>query len=101
MRDSISKHNNAFVHYCGAGINMFTLGYRSGQDSTFTGQHALDFLFDETASDRSTRTLMEQLPQLIFARDGGFEFGTLYATTCNTSPADSLNRTGIRGGLLA
>lgn len=83
------KHNNSFVHYGGAGINMFTLGYRSGQDSTFTGQHALDFLFDETASDRSTKTLMEQLPQLIFARDEGIEFGTLYATTCNTSPADS------------
>ena len=32
---------------------------------------------------------MEQLPQLIFARDEGIEFGTLYATTCNTSPADS------------
>lgn len=83
------KHNNSFVHYGGAGINMFTLGYRSGQDSTFTGQHALDFLFDETASDRSIRTLMEQLPQLIFEHDDGIKFETLYATTCNTSPADS------------
>lgn len=83
------KHNNAFVHYGGAGIDMFTLGYRAGQDSSFTGQHALDFLFDETASERSTRCLMEQLPQLIFARDEGIEFGTLYATTANTSPADS------------
>lgn len=83
------KHNNSFVHYGGAGIDMFTLGYRAGQDSSYTGQHALDFLFDETAAERSTRTLMEQLPRLIFARDEGVEFATLYATTCNSSPADS------------
>lgn len=83
------KHNNSFVHYGGPGLNMFTLGYRSGRDAEFTGQHALDFLFDDSASDLSVRTLMEQLPHLIFARDEGIEFGTLYATTCNTSPADS------------
>lgn len=87
------KHNNSFVHYGGAGIDMFTLGYLSGRDSSFTGQHAMDFLFDDSAAERTSNTLMEQLPRLIFARDEGIEFGALYAATCNTSPADSQHST--------
>lgn len=83
------KHNNSFVHYGGAGINMFTLGYLSGRDVGYTGQHAMDFLFDDSASERTASTLMEQLPHLIFARDEGLDFEALYAATCNTSPADS------------
>lgn len=32
---------------------------------------------------------MEQLPRRITAHDNGLTFGELFASTCNTSPADS------------
>lgn len=82
--------NNHFIHYGGAGIDMFQmLGYHAQNDTTYTGQDSLPFGFDDIATDRSVATLSEQLPHLIFAHETGIRFGELFATTCNTSPADS------------
>lgn len=82
--------NNHFLHYGGAGIDMFQmLGYHAPNDAAYTGQGTLAFGFDDVASDRSVATLSEQLPHLIFAHEEGIRFGELFATTCNTSPADS------------
>lgn len=82
--------NNHFLHYGGAGIDMFQmLGYHAPNDGAYTGQGTLPFGFDDVATDRSVATLCEQLPHLIFAHESGIRFGELFATTCNTSPADS------------
>jgi three-Cys-motif partner protein len=82
--------NNHFIHYGGAGIDMFrVLGYSADRDSAFSGQGRLGFCFDDVAGESSVSTLMEQLPQLIYAHDEGLSFGELFATTCNLSPADS------------
>ena len=82
--------NNQFVHYGGAGIDMFqALGYRAKHDHASAGQGLLEFGFDDVATDASVGTLTEQLPRYIFARDEGIGFGELFARTCNSSPADS------------
>ena len=82
--------NNHFVHYGGAGIDMFqALGYQAKNDHAFAGQGLLEFGFDDVATDASVSTLSEQLPRYIFARDEGIGFGELFARTCNGSPADS------------
>ena len=82
--------NNQFVHYGGAGIDMFqALGYHAKHDHASAGQGLLAFGFDDVATDASVGTLAEQLPRYIFARDEGIGFGELFARTCNSSPADS------------
>ena len=83
--------NNHFIHYGGAGIDMFrVLGYSAKLDRSFTGQDDLGgFYFDDVAETSSVEMLMTQLPQLIYAHDDGLSFGELFATTCNLSPADS------------
>jgi three-Cys-motif partner protein len=86
------RSNNDFLHYGGAGIDMFqgaVLGYHTRKDDDFTGQGALAFEFDDPAGEASIKALMEQLPRRIHAHDAGLTFGELFATTCNTSPADS------------
>lgn len=76
-----SKNNN-FIHYGGAGIDMFrALGYSAARDRDFTGQDAFGFCFDDHAGESSIGSLMTQLPQLIYARDDGLSFGELFATT--------------------
>lgn len=83
--------NNNFVHYGGAGIDMFqALGYSPNRDASITGQGALAFCFDNPASDASIGALMHQLPHMVYAHEDGISFGQLFATTCNSSPADSL-----------
>lgn len=83
-------NNNNFIHYGGAGIDMFhALGYNPALDDSITGQTPLGFCFDDPAAEASINTLREQLPRFIYARQEGITFGELFATTCNTSPADS------------
>ena len=82
--------NNNFIHYGGAGIDMFqALGYSAAQDDSLTGQENFGFCFDDLASKASVKTLMDQLPDIIYASQEGISFGALFAMTCNTSPADS------------
>lgn len=95
-RDVMTKvhwaKNNYFIHYGGPGIDMFqAFGYDPAHDSQFTKQDAFNFgfEFDQAAAKMSTDMLMEQLPQLIYSNEDGVTFGELFATTCNTSPADS------------
>lgn len=83
------QNHSSFVHYGGAGLDMFNLGYDSRRDADFTGQHALPFDFGDSARDRSHQALMDQLVRRIYARDEGVSFGTLYSTSCNLTPADS------------
>lgn len=81
--------NNRFIHYGGAGLDMFhALGYDPRWDEKSTGQGAIAFEFDDTANDASVNLLTEQLVRLIHEREC-IRFGELYASTCNTTPADS------------
>ncbi|SEM57916.1 three-Cys-motif partner protein [Pseudoxanthomonas sp. GM95] len=82
--------NNHFIHYGGAGLDMFrTLGYTARDDASFTGQSALGFCFDEVAGEASVTALANQLSPLIHARPEGVTFAEIFATHCNSSPADS------------
>lgn len=107
-RDVMTKvhwaKNNYFIHYGGPGIDMFhALGYDPTHDSHYTKQDAFKFgfEFDQVAAKTSTDTLMEQLPRLIYSNDSGVTFGELFATTCNTSPADSDKYKGALAKLVA
>lgn len=93
-RDVMTKvhweHNNHFIHYGGAGLDMFhALGYDPKLDSSLSNQYDLGFCFDDPAQERSVKTLTEQIPHYVFANDDGISFGELFATTCNDTPADS------------
>jgi three-Cys-motif partner protein len=81
---------NNFIHYGGAGIDMFQgLGYEAKRDEDFTKQSNLGFCFDDSAAAASVQRLTEQLPSRIYAYPEGVRFGELFAVTCNSSPADS------------
>jgi three-Cys-motif partner protein len=83
------ENNNHFIHYGGAGLEMFeVLGYVSENDDKHTGQSAL-FCFDDVARTRSTNQLVEQIAPLIYADPEGVTFAELFATTCNLSPASA------------
>lgn len=93
-RDVMTKvhwsQNNHFIHYGGPGLDMYhVLGYDPRADSSLSSQMELGFCFDNPAKEQSIDTLMEQIPHYVFANDEGISFGELFATTCNTSPADS------------
>lgn len=83
--------NNHFIHYGGAGIDMFrVLGYSPSNDASISSQEVFGFCFDNPAANASVSALTEQLPHLIFARPEGISFGELFTATCNSSPADSV-----------
>ncbi len=84
------EHNNYFIHYGGAGLDMFQMiGYDSDHDIAYLGQSALGFEFDDVARKSSIAALIEQIPHLVYANDEGLSFGVLFATTCNGSPASA------------
>jgi three-Cys-motif partner protein len=88
MTDVHWKNQNYFIHYGGAGLNMFNmLGYDPKFDSAHHGQSELGFEFDSLAREASIRALTEQIPKVVFAHEEGVSYGVLYATTCNDSPA--------------
>ncbi|WP_199721185.1 three-Cys-motif partner protein TcmP [Neisseria weixii] len=84
------QHQNNFIHYGDAGLNMFNLvGYDPSRDDNFTGQSSFGFEFDDIAKTASIKQLSEQFPRLIYAHEEGLSFETLFSSTCNGSPASS------------
>lgn len=84
------QHQNNFIHYGAAGLNMFNLvGYDPNRDDNFIGQSSFGFEFDNIAKTASINQLSEQVPVLIYADDEGLSFGELFSLTCNGSPAYS------------
>ena len=84
------KHQNHFIHYAGAGLDMFHgVGYNPDHDAAFKRQFELGFEFDDVARASSVAALMDQIPRRIYAHDAGMTFGELFATTCNESPASA------------
>lgn len=83
-------NNNHFIHYGGAGLDMFhVIGYDAAADSAFAGQSTLGFEFDDAARKASIATLSVQIPGRVHAHDEGVSFSTLFASTCNGSPASA------------
>lgn len=83
-------HNNYFIHYGGAGLEMFQMiGYDPGSDAAFKGQSGLGFEFDDVARKASIAALNEQIPHRVYAHDDGVSFGELFISTCNESPASA------------
>jgi three-Cys-motif partner protein len=91
------RNHNHFIHYGGAGLDMFqAVGYDPDQDSAFRQQFELGFAFDDVARKASISALMEQIPSRIATTDTGTAFGELFAATCNDSPASmAIYRTAI------
>jgi three-Cys-motif partner protein len=86
------KNNNYFIHYGGAGLDMFSsgmIGFDPRFDTSRSGQGALDFEFDDVAKRYSITALLEQIPRYIYAHDDGVSFGELFTKTCNTTPASA------------
>jgi three-Cys-motif partner protein len=84
------QNNNHFIHYGGAGLDMFrVLGYVSKNDDRISGHQSSLFEFDEDAKIASTNQLVEQIAPLIYADSGEVTFAELFATTCNLSPASA------------
>lgn len=93
-RDVMTKvhwdNQNYFIHYGGAGLNMFQMvGYDPDHDASLSGQSSLGFEFDDIARKTSIATLAAQIPRLIFSNNDGMSFGELFAKTCNGSPASA------------
>ncbi|ROZ76555.1 three-Cys-motif partner protein TcmP [Ramlibacter sp. WS9] len=83
-------NNNYFIHYGGAGLDMFHMvGYDPEHDAAHRGQSSLGFEFDDVARRSSIAALNEHIPRRVYANDEGISFGELFATTCNSSPASA------------
>lgn len=83
-------NNNYFIHYGGAGLDMFQMvGYDPAHDAQYLKQSALGFEFDDVAKNASISALNEHIPRRVYADDTGISFGELFATTCNSSPASA------------
>jgi three-Cys-motif partner protein len=83
-------NNNYFIHYGGAGLDMFQMvGYDPAHDGMYLGQSSLGFEFDDVARQASIASLKEQIPRRVYSDDTGVTFGELFATTCNSSPASA------------
>ena len=83
------EKSNFFIHYGGAGLDMFEgLGYAPSLDGSLSDQARLGFEFGEREREDSIRALMEQIPRLIYSAPGeGLVFEAMFATNCNMSPA--------------
>lgn len=83
-------NNNYFIHYGGAGLDMFQMvGYDPVHDAKYLQQSPLGFEFDDVARRASITALSEHIPKRVYADDTGISFGELFATTCNSSPASA------------
>lgn len=81
-------NNNYFIHYGGAGLDMFQMvGYDPSFDSAHRGQSLLGFEFDDVARSASLGALMEHIPRHVYETTVGMSFADLFKSTCNSSPA--------------
>lgn len=93
------KHSNTFIHYGGEGFDMFKIGYITSADERFSRQGKLGYTFDDDAEKRTIERLHEDIPRVIYADEDGHSYETLYATTCNDTPATSRIYKGVLGAL--
>lgn len=92
-------NSNTFIHYGGEGLDMFKIGYITRADERFTKQNSLGYTFDDDARKRTVDKLYEDLPRLIHADEDGHSFETIFATTCNETPATARIYKDVLGSL--
>lgn len=82
------QNSNYFIHYGGAGLNMFHMnGYDPAFDANLNGQSTLDFVFDDIARQASISLMTDQVARILHEQECGLSFGDLFVDTCNTTPA--------------
>lgn len=79
------NHNNHFVHYGQAGLDMFGVGYAAVLDGAGRAQSA--FEFDDLAELRSHSTMLDEIPRLLDKKRDGITFGDFFMQRCNSTPA--------------
>lgn len=96
------QNSNYFVHYGGAGLDMFQMnGYDPTHDDNLSGQSPLDFVFDDVARKASISIMTEQLARILHKQECGVSFDELYTSTCNSTPASQVIYKETLGELLA
>lgn len=90
------QHQNHFVHYGGAGLDMLAT-HMMGFRQEFTG----GFQFDDVARHQSDIALIDHLGRYIFNLKQPVAIGELFASTCNTSPGTSAMYKGALEKLIA
>ncbi|MEE9338665.1 MAG: three-Cys-motif partner protein TcmP [Methylococcaceae bacterium] len=76
------EKTNSFINYAGAGLDMFNVAGFETKNAFGQG-----LLFDKQNRQLSIETMHEQLADRIYCNDEGLRLETLFATTCNESPA--------------
>ncbi len=89
------EHNNHFVHYGEAGLDMFGIGYAAVIDREIAIQPS--FEFDDIAATRSHTRMMEEIPGYLDKVRGGIQFADFFVQRCNETPA---TRAMIEGAML-
>jgi three-Cys-motif partner protein len=79
------KHNNYFVHYAHAGLDMFGVGYAAVLDEEGKPQAA--FEFDDLAATQSHFAMLEEIPRLLEKKREGIPFEDFFTERCNSTPA--------------
>lgn len=79
------QHHNHFAHYGEAGFHMFSTGYIRKIDDEKRMQMGFDF--SEVAATVSKRTMMEQIPAMLFDGAEGMTFEQFFLKLINTTPA--------------
>lgn len=85
MAEAHWRHNNHFVHYGHAGLDMFGVGYAAKLDDADKPQAA--FEFDDVAAGRSRDSMLVEIPRILSATHEGVPFGKFFVGHCNHTPA--------------
>jgi len=85
MANTHWNHNNHFVHYGDAGLDMFGVGYAAVIDKNVENQGA--FNFDYIASEKSHDSMMKEIPYYLEKIRDGINFGDFFTERCNNTPA--------------
>ncbi len=85
MAEAHWRHNNHFVHYGQAGLDMFGVGYAAKLDDADKPQIA--FEFDDIAAGRSRDSMLTEIPRILSATQEGLVFGEFFISHCNNTPA--------------
>lgn len=83
------KVKNHFSHYGGHGFKMF--GYDPRQDDSLLGMTDMfsnsEYTFDEMAKQQTLKSILVEMPELIYEYKNGISFGEFYRVVANTTPA--------------
>lgn len=85
MTNTHWKHNNHFIHYGDAGLDMFGVGYAAVIDKDILTQNS--FEFDNVAAQRSQTSMLEEIPRYFNQITEPLPFGKFFESKCNSTPA--------------